>query len=99
MSVVLMKCGHSTHAVTSSGEPVCVICVGMTPDARIPATESESKALTDGRMMRCSYQRGRDGKPCAARTTPVPSNPRAAFFASKPSQEFDEFYCGCWGWD
>lgn len=96
----LMKCGHSTHAFNAATkEPVCVICVGLTEDARIPMAEEEAKSLTEGRMMRCSYARGRNGQPCAARLNPVPSNPASAFFESKPNEEFDQFYCGCWGWD
>lgn len=28
-----------------------------------------------------------------------PSSSRLAFFQTRPDREFDEFYCGCAGWD
>lgn len=28
-----------------------------------------------------------------------PSSPDLAFFQARPDREFDEFYCGCFGWD
>ena len=40
------------------------------------------------RRMRCSY--GGNEKP---------SNPKAAFFEYCPSEDFDRYYCGCYGWD
>jgi hypothetical protein len=100
MTPVLMACGHSTHAVQAdTREPVCVICVGIDPRARVRATPEQETAATEGRMMRCSYTKGQDGKPCHARLNPVPSNTSAAFFNSRPGEDYDQFYCGCWGWD
>lgn len=100
MSSVLMKCGHSSNGVRASDKaPVCVICIrDGGPDD--PATQVETNPPDlSGRLMHCSYMRGRNGKPCAARENPIPSDPKAAFFAHKPDEEFDQFYCGCWGWD
>lgn len=92
----LMECGHSAQGVDDNGNPVCVVCVGIDPGARMVHTDPPDLS---SRLMRCSYLRGQNGQPCDARTNPRPSDTRAAFFAHKPDQEFDEFYCGCWGWD
>ncbi len=40
------------------------------------------------RQMKCSY--GGNTKP---------SDRKAAFFIHHPNQKYDEYYCGCWGWD
>ena len=29
----------------------------------------------------------------------VPSSNKLAFFKERPDKEFDEYYCGCHGWD
>lgn len=34
---VFMKCGHSANAVLKTGEPVCVICLGIKSGATIVA--------------------------------------------------------------
>jgi hypothetical protein len=94
----MMRCGHAAQGTTGTGEPVCVICAGLTPDARVVADQAEAVAALAGREMRCSYLNGRDGRPCAGRT-PRPSDPSAAFFGHRPGEEFDSFYDGCWGWD
>lgn len=93
----MMKCGHAAQGtMQADGAPVCVICFGITRDAEIV---DDAPPSLEGRLMRCSYMRGKNGRPCAARTNPVPSSATAAFFSHKPSEEYDTFYCGCWGWD
>lgn len=90
-----MACGHTTHGKdAATGEPVCVVCWPKPESVQVAA-----EPPPEGRMMRCSYHHGADGKPCAARTTPRPSDTSAPFFTHRPGQEFDEFYDGCWGWD
>lgn len=81
----MMKCGHAANARDELGNPVCAVCYGITTDAVVVV----EGAKVEGRMMRCSYGHG----------TPQPSDPRAAFFRSVPNEPYDEFYCGCWGWD
>jgi hypothetical protein len=29
----------------------------------------------------------------------VPSKGELAFFRHHPDKEYDEYYCGCWGWE
>ena len=52
----LMKCGHSAQGIDKDGNPVCVICAGLTPDAYIIA---ENPPDLTGRKARCHYY----GKP------------------------------------
>ena len=87
----MMGCGHTANAKNGAGEPSCVICVGIHPGAE---TVVEGPDLS-GRQMTCSYA-SRGG---AGRHAPQPSNTQAAFFSQHPDREFDEYYCGCYGWD
>ena len=89
MTKPMMKCGHTANA-TSEDKPCCVICAPKKEAFQI----SLDPDLT-GRMMKCSYTRGRNGET----HKPVPSKLTAAFFEYRPDREFDEYYCGCWGWD
>jgi len=104
----MMMCGHAANATTGDGKPSCVICAGLTPDALIV---NETPPLFLGRMARCSYYntlpKGRNhegperdgckkGNFCLCEK---PSNTNLAFFQHNPTREYDEFYCGCYGWD
>lgn len=96
----MMACGHAANAV-SNGKPVCVICSGLSNAAE---TVVETPNL-EGRMAVCSY--ARNGKPHTGGSrqrfvgapAPVPSSTNLPFFKRVPDGEFDEYYCGCWGWD
>lgn len=97
----MMECGHAANA-TSGGKPVCAICIGI--DSR--ATKVVGEPDLGGRMARCSYARAntlthRGGGQYSGTDFPStrPSSTNLAFFAHKPDQAEDEFYCGCWGWD
>jgi len=94
----LMKCGHLGMATKmKTGEPVCPICFGTTPDAEV--VDTQPPPLT-GRMAKCGY--------CG---TSRPSDYSLPFFAlghwervngAPPKRTLDapdEFYCGCRGWD
>lgn len=101
----MMKCGHSANSILhhkDGDKPACVICdcfeVTEVPD------------LT-GRQARCAYY-GKTFRPrrnecntCAQQPDNIcrcerPSTMSLAFFAHHPTEEFDEFYCGCAvGWD
>lgn len=48
----------------------------------------EEKPNLDGRKAKCSWC----GKITDSSTT-------LAFFRHKPESEYDEYYCGCYGWD
>lgn len=102
----MMKCGHAANA-TCDGKPSCAICAGLTPDALIVDASPPDLTL---RAARCHYYghraRGfgkcesnygtKPNQPCDAQR---PSSPGLPFFESRPSEEFDRFYCGCHGWD
>jgi len=82
----MMACGCSTRAVVAAtGEPVCIVHVGITDGAR---TVVETPDLT-GRVAECSYRHGK---------TAVSSTDLASF-QYRPDEATDLYYCGCWGWD
>jgi len=90
MSSVMMECGHNAMSVDSEGNPACAICVGIDPGARIVAKVQPD--LT-GRRCRCEYY----GYKCRSEAdSEVKKN---QFFEYQPDQEFDRYYCGCYGWD
>lgn len=80
----LMKCGHTANAVTAEGKPCCVI---YAPSEDSYTILLERPELT-GRLAKCSD--------CGAVTD---SKWRLPFFEYKPDKEYDEYYCGCYGWD
>ena len=87
----MMKCGHAANSVNrKTGDPVCVICIGIDPGADVIASTPD---LT-GRTAKCGYNN--PGTSCNAT---APSDPHLAFFGYRPEKEFDEYYCGCRGWD
>lgn len=80
----IMECGH---AAQSPG--VCVIC-------SCKEVAQEQPDLT-GRKAKCHYAHaGRCKYECAKETD---SAFTLAFFKHQPEQEYDSYYCGCWGWD
>jgi hypothetical protein len=82
----MMKCGHAANATDGkTGKPCCVICIGIKPGADIV----DDVPSLEGRFAVCSY--GNHGK--------VPSSTNLAFFSHKPNAPFDDYYCGCRGWD
>lgn len=88
MSAPIMKCGHTanSHYKDKAGKwkPCCVICYGICEGATEIAEEQPD--LT-GRKARCYC-----GKV-------VDSNTNLAFFQYRPDEEYDEYYCGCDGWE
>lgn len=87
MTNTMMACGHAAQGTDGTGSPVCVICFGK-PEATQVATDPD---LT-GRTARCSYY----GSKCRSEQ---PSSTSLAFFKHQPDQEYDGYYCGCYGWD
>nr|BDD45027.1 hypothetical protein 16 [Bacillaceae bacterium] len=81
----MMKCGHTAQGQDQEGNPVCIICVGITNDAKIV---SEDLPNLDGRVAQCCY--------CSNETK---SDFNLPFFEYKPTWKVDKYYCGCYGWD
>lgn len=86
MDTPMMRCGHAANA-TADGKPVCVVCLGLTPDAEIV---NDSPPLLDGRMAECVYTDCRHM---------APSSPNLPLFEHRPRMRMDLYYCGCKGWD
>lgn len=64
MSTKMMKCGHAANAKNGkTGAPVCVICVGMTPDAEI--VDENPPDLT-GRIAVCTYRTCKQQRPSSS---------------------------------
>ena len=85
MKRFLMKCGHNNNASTKDGKPACAICNCTEVSEELPAN------FLDGRKAKCFY-----GKLCGKVRD---SSLDLPFFFYRPNHDFDEFYCGCRGWD
>jgi len=81
---VMMKCGCVATG-TCKGNPVCVTHIGLVPEAEEVA---ETPDLT-GRTARCAMA-------LMPISPPIISLP---FFVHRPKEQFDEYYCGCYGWN
>lgn len=94
MNAVLMECGHAANASRGgTGAPACAICAPAEAAYTVAVGEPN---LTD-RMARCVYApQGGPRKKCK---NEVPSRSELAFFAHRPDEPLDSFYCGCYGWD
>ena len=61
----------------------------------------------EGRIALCTYKGCKSNKRKSTHygdygddgRSRAPSSPDLPFFVHKPTKEFDEFYCGCFGWD
>jgi len=97
MSDILMKCGHSAQGYRTlddgTKKPACLIC--MCEEV------AEEKPDLTGRKARCSYF-GRTFKHRGQTVTcrgEANSRYSLPFFEHKPNNQYDEYYCGCFGWD
>lgn len=80
----MMTCGCAANATTEVNGNHVPCCVIH------DCTEVvDKKPSLKGRKAKCSY--GSHGI--------VPSNWDLAFFSYRPDEEYDEYYCGCYGWD
>lgn len=84
----LMSCGHIAQSMDSSGNPTCIICF---PNPKSIIVKRKLINMTDG-------LEGRKAK-CAWCNKKTDSRWDLAFFEYKPDKEYDEYYCGCGGWD
>lgn len=81
----MMKCGHAANATDHrTSKPCCAICVGIVSGYDQVADPID---LSD-RRARCAYCK-----------TTQPSSTDLAFFGHMPERKFDDYYCGCRGWD
>jgi len=86
----LMKCGHVGNSLLLTKEgaiPYCAICGNTVVDKEV-----HGKVGLEGRKARCTQHRGIEN-------SIVDSDWDLAFFRYCPDKEYDEYYCGCWGWD
>lgn len=79
----LMTCGHTNNAMTSKGKPICVICMCV----KISKVVNNSNGL-ENRIAKCHY--------CKHKKQ---SNWNLPYFKYCPKNNFDDYYCGCLGWD
>ena len=109
MSNPLMKCGCVAQGVLTSVKgvkveppiPICGIhdCIDI----------AEAAPELAGRSARCTYRscktylaKYRDthyGELRGDGRSYAPSDLKLPFFKSKPTEEYDEYFCGCMGWD
>ena len=68
---------------TCEGKPACAIHSCTTIEFKC-----EGNKGLEGRKAKCSYG-----------GSIVDSSWGLAFFQHKPNEEYDEYYCGCYGWD
>jgi hypothetical protein len=97
----MMKCGHAANAI-SNGKPCCIICFMTIGDDSM--TPMDTPDLTN-RRARCSYYNTQPNHKHEGRCDrnichcEEPSSSNLAFFEYRPNEEYDRFYCGCFGWD
>ena len=89
----MMKCGHTTNAETGDNKPACAIC-GCTE-------VSEQVIDLTGRKARCTYYGkvvNHQGRKVTCKSE-ADSKTSLPFFKHKPESQYDEYYCGCCGWN
>lgn len=84
MGKILMNCGHTSQGYDSkTDQPVCIVCSNYQQATNLPD-------LT-GREATCFYKFGCKNK--------EKSSFRLAFFKYDANNTYDEYYCGCKGFD
>ena len=100
----MMKCGCRANAYTYKDEvqiPSCAIHLCTEIDKTLPDLSNRKArchyygTIPKGRNHESNYGCKR-GEKCLCERLSTDSLP---FFQHKPDNPFDEFYCGCWGWD
>jgi hypothetical protein len=84
----LMKCGHVSNAIDSNNKPVCGICIGMKKEHEEIEKLCIGNEGLEGRKAKCSF---------CSKT--VDSKWDLPFFEYSPNEEYDNYCCGCCGWD
>lgn len=86
----LMQCGHVANGVVyKTGKPICALCAGFGPEAEIVERECSERDGLEERKAVCCY----GGHEIVDSSWELP------FFKYQPEKEYDEYYCGCMGWD
>lgn len=89
----MMKCGHRANSVVKDKDGnerlACVICAGIVDGAY---EIDNSPPSLKGRVAKCCYKG-------SCRNTKPSDSKGLAFFKHNPDSEFDEYYCGCRGWN
>lgn len=89
MKRYIMKCGHVASVDDyEDKEPRCDLC-----DCTEVVREVQNN--TDGLEDRIALCMGHKGKGYAE----TPSRWNLPFFQYNPDKDYDEYYCGCWGWE
>lgn len=88
-----MECGHANNGTLYSpngvSKPMCMMC----------GCDKIKKEITDvkeGLKNRTALCVGHKG---GADYAPTPSRWNLPFFQYTPQYKYDEYYCGCWGWE
>jgi hypothetical protein len=84
----LMGCGHVSNATDEDDNPICVICSGIVSGATVVIKECSGNAGLEGRKAKCLYCK-----------KTVDSNWGLMLFGYMPEGEYDNYYCGCRGYD
>lgn len=114
MMAEMMACGHAANAVDGKGNPVCAICYGIhqgaTEVVETPSLDGRKARCAyygstferPGARFGCScYQCAKRYRTEGKRTCKCErdSSTNLAFFEHRPDEKYDQFYCGCHGWD
>ena len=86
----MMHCGHVANGQTEDGKLCCTICYGVYPGADITL---DSTPEFKNRQAKCNYN-----NQVGDCKSIVPSRLGLPFFEHKPDEDFDRYYCGCFGW-
>jgi hypothetical protein len=84
MNPVMMSCGHASNAMHVNSNGTKIPSCVICGCIMI----DESFAVSEGREAKCGY--------CGKTTA---SKLELPFFKACPDKPYDEYYCGCWGWD
>jgi len=84
----LMKCGHVGNTEDLYGNALCAICFGLNDGATEIDSECEGNIGLERRKAKCDT--------CGKETK---SKWELPLFKYCPKEEFDEYYCGCYGWN
>ncbi len=82
----LMKCGHVANMKDLYDNPICGLCHELNDDAYKVEKECVGSTELKGRKAKCIYG---DSETKSKWNLPL--------FRYCPDEEFDEYYCGCYG--
>lgn len=107
----MMKCGCAATAKTvPEGNPVCVVHACKDAAESEPDLTGRTARCTYRKGPGCeanasrSRQRMQGGEvqygqvPRGKKTAEAPSSTDLPFFQHHPDREYDDYYCGCFGW-